>query len=140
MAATQDTDGDRLIARMSALRNASHHHVEELHHEANRLVDWREHVRAMPVIAVAVVALAGFALTVGWRKKAAPVTIERRESRPAPKRTLLRGTLSLAGSLAFPLIRQYAMRQLQEYLREPKHESTYVDDGVTIKVPRTTTR
>lgn len=117
----QDNDGDRIIARMSAIRAASHHHVEELHHEATRLVDWREYVRARPTLAIAAAAGVGFMLTVGWRKKTTQVIVERSAPAIRPRRTGFRaGALSLVGSLAGSMLRQYAMRQLHGLMQQPE--------------------
>jgi hypothetical protein len=56
---TPVSDSD-LIERMNAIRNTSERHVERLHHEVERLKDWREHVKARPFLAVGASAVAGF--------------------------------------------------------------------------------
>lgn len=55
---TADTENE-IVLRMRMLRSTGVHGVDKLHHEAQRVTDWREHVRAQPVIATAAASLLG---------------------------------------------------------------------------------
>lgn len=51
---------EQIIERMRSVRMSGHDHVVELQGEAKRLVDWKEYVRAKPILSVAAASLVGF--------------------------------------------------------------------------------
>ena len=51
---------DQIIQRMSEVRDSGQASVRNIQHEAKRLVDWKEHVKARPLTAVSLCSLAGF--------------------------------------------------------------------------------
>jgi hypothetical protein len=51
---------DKIIERMRSVRMSGHDHVVELQGEAKRLVDWKEYVRAKPLLSVTAASLVGF--------------------------------------------------------------------------------
>ena len=55
-----EVDVEQIIERMRSVRMSGHDHVVELQGEAKRLVDWKEYVRAKPILSVAVASLVGF--------------------------------------------------------------------------------
>ena len=55
-------DVDELLARMQSVRACGYYHAEVLHGEAKRLVDWKEYVRAKPLMSIAVASLVGFSI------------------------------------------------------------------------------
>ncbi len=55
-----EVDVAQIIERMRAVRMSGHDHVVELQGEAKRLVDWKEYVRAKPILSVAAASLVGF--------------------------------------------------------------------------------
>ncbi len=111
-------DGDELIARMNSIRNVSEFHVAELHEEAQRLVDWREHVRAQPLIAVGLATAAGFMVTHRVVDRGHPVPIkstgvQSAEGPPAKASTVAAmslGLTALVGSIATSAVRTYATK------------------------------
>ncbi len=55
-----EVDVEQIIERMRSVRMSGHDHVVELQGEAKRLVDWKEYVRAKPLLSVAAASLVGF--------------------------------------------------------------------------------
>jgi len=55
-----EVDVEQIIERMRSVRLSGHDHVVELQGEAKRLVDWKEYVRAKPLLSVAAASLVGF--------------------------------------------------------------------------------
>ncbi|MEI7460366.1 MAG: hypothetical protein WCK15_13220 [Pirellula sp.] len=55
-----EVDVEQIIERMRSVRMSGHDHVVELQGEAKRLVDWKEYVRAKPILSVAAASLVGF--------------------------------------------------------------------------------
>lgn len=57
-----EVEVEQIIERMRLVRLSSKDHVIDLQGEAKRLVDWKEYVRAKPILAVAGASLLGFGL------------------------------------------------------------------------------
>ena len=108
-------DARQLIERMNSIRNASESHVADLHQEAHRLVDWREHGRARPLLAVAAAATIGYSV---MHKSRARKGINS-ESHNAAVATagVSTGVMALVGSLASSAIRQYAMHKFRSFAK-----------------------
>lgn len=130
--AGSSTESDTvLIDKMNAIRNASERHVEQLHHEVERLKDWREHVKSRPVLAVGAAAVVGFWLVskLGGssnsgkhrvsRRGRGPtksVTEEERAENIATKASMTAGAMGLVGSLASSAIRMAATHYVKSLL------------------------
>lgn len=132
-------DGEQLIARMNAIRNSSEQHVVRMQVEAGRLVDWREHVRAQPLLAVAVASAAGFLLV--FRKTAPatstpkPFASKQAEIGEPTRTTLASGAMAFAGSMVANLVKQtlsnYVKNQLAGGQRDrSQNERTGFTEGV----------
>ena len=57
-----ETDTDQIIERMRTVRMSGKAHATDLQRKAKRLVDWKEYVKAKPILSVASVSLLGFGL------------------------------------------------------------------------------
>jgi hypothetical protein len=122
-AATETHETEQLVSRMNAIRNVSEAHVADLHQQAQRLGDWREYVRAQPVLSVAVAACVGFVLIRNVRGvKTCTSHTPRgtdRDAKPdevnmtAAKLGVSSGLMAFAGSLASAAARQYLMQKLR---------------------------
>ncbi|MCA9157908.1 MAG: hypothetical protein KDA72_06245 [Planctomycetales bacterium] len=120
------SDGEQLIARMNAIRNSSQRHVERMQVEAGRLVDWREHVRAQPLLAVAVASAAGF-LLVFRRTTPAPSTPQQLaskqvESGEAARTSLASGAMAFAGTMLGNLLKQTLSNYVKNQLAGGQHD------------------
>lgn len=129
-------DEEQLIERMNKIRNASERHVSQMHLEAERLVDWREHVRAQPLPALAIAVAAGFWLF--HRKPAAPA--KQRPHAPSPcqkpdaehpdadsqesvaRTSFASGAMAFAGTMAGNLLKQYVSNYVQQKLAGVQHD------------------
>ncbi len=118
-------DGEQLIAQMNAIRNSSERHVVRMHAEAERLVDWREHVRAQPLLAVAVASAAGFLLMYrkGPRRSATIQTATRQEENAdATRTTLASGAMAFAGTMLGNLVKQSVSNYVKNRLAGAQHD------------------
>ncbi len=119
-------DGEQLMARMDAIRNSSQRHVVRMHAEAERLVDWREHVRAQPLLAVAAASAAGFLLI--FRKtapsKSAPNHFgsKQADSGEATRTTLASGAMAFAGTMLGNLVKQTLSNYVKNQLAGGQHD------------------
>ena len=57
-----ETDTDQIVERMRMVRMSGNAHAIDLQGKAKRLVDWKEYVKAKPILSVASVSLLGFGL------------------------------------------------------------------------------
>ena len=57
-----ETNADQIIERMRMVRMSGNAHAIDLQGKAKRLVDWKEYVKAKPILSVASVSLLGFGL------------------------------------------------------------------------------
>lgn len=129
MAATvSESDDTELIRRMNSIRNASEQHVAQLHHEVERLKDWREHVRAQPILALGASAVVGFWLVSKFtapkasRKKVSRKKLdEKAVTEVAATTSLAAGAMALLGSLASNGIRMAATHYLRSALEKREH-------------------
>lgn len=141
------SDGEQLIARMNSIRNSSERHVLRMHAEAERLVDWREHVRAQPLLAMAVAGAAGFVLM--YRKSARPQpaparsamdrtamdrtginraamntgeTMDTGQSDRATRSTFVSGAMAFAGTMIGNLLKQTASNYIKNQFSGVQHD------------------
>ncbi len=125
-------DEAELIERMNRIRNASEQHVAQFHHEVERLKDWREHVRAQPLLAVCASAVVGYILV---SKVSKPREKPRRNAAPATERkmdestanevatttSLSAGAMAFVGSLASSALRMAATHYVRSALDKRMH-------------------
>lgn len=109
--APKDDDGNQLVSRMRDIRHVSRIHVADLQDEAQRLGDWREYVRARPLLSVAAAAAVGFVLTSRASSSKAPQA-ETAGSPPA-RVGVASGVLAFAASLAGNAVREFAMHKIR---------------------------
>ena len=116
-------DVDGLSQRMDRIRGASRIHVADMQTEAGRLVDWREHVRAKPLVAVAAAVLVGFSLV---SRKLKPDTPPLQSpdlcSSTTQRSSLASSVFSVAGSMAGNMIRNYVTSYVREKLIGELHD------------------
>lgn len=99
-----------LIDRMNAIRNASERNVAAMHHEAQRLVDWREHVRAQPLLAMAAATAVGFVIAHRSPRKTAvekPKVDQSSADEVTAKASVASGVMAFVGSMASSMLKQY---------------------------------
>ena len=116
-------DVDSLLERMDNIRSANKTHVADLQLEAGRLVDWREHVRAKPLVSVAVAALVGFSI-VNARSKSEARPIQSSDNRKSTIKhaSVASNALSIAGSMAGNMIRNYVTNYVRNKLSGEQHD------------------
>ena len=108
---------DDLIARMNEIRNSSERHVVRMHAEAERLVDWREHVRSHPLMAVGVAAAAGFFMV--YRSRG---TAETKVNEAATRSSIASGAMAFVGTMAGNMLKQYAANYVKGKLAGVHHD------------------
>ena len=108
-----EDDVQMIVERMRSVRASGYEHAGELQGEAMRLVDWKEYVRAKPLVSIAAASLVGFTLvrgTIGTLTGAIePVSAATRppSANRSMKSTLASGALTLATSIASSAIKNY---------------------------------
>ncbi len=129
--ATADTE-DEIVLRMRELRTAGIRGVDRLHSQAQRVTDWREHVRAQPVVATTAASLLGFFAVrtlVGSSSLSGNATsqtgqqvhskvVHVGESSTRPKSSVL---WSVVGNVVSTVARQWLTRVVQKQLGEMSH-------------------
>lgn len=106
---------DAIRKRMRELRFTGLKDVTQLHAQAERVTDWREHVRAQPVLSAIVASFVGFTVVRTFSGRggsqqvvvAPPGTVAKRKSASM-------GLLSVAGGMAASWARQW----LTEYVKK----------------------
>lgn len=140
---------DDLVERMNAIRNSSERHVVRMHAEAERLVDWREHVRSQPLVAVGVAAAAGFFLMYRTRGSNAPAVRKQFASQEASgasreanradetvaRSSLASGAMAFVGTMAGNMLKQYAANYIKGKLAGVHHDRG-ADEPSEIPSPR----
>ena len=123
---------NEIVLRMRELRSAGIGGVDKLHNQAQRVTDWREHVRAQPAVAATAATLLGFFAVrtlVGSRSLARNATSQTGqqvhsegshvgESSSRPKSSVL---WSVVGNVASTVARQWLTRVVQKQLGEMSH-------------------
>jgi hypothetical protein len=112
----KNDESDAIRRRMRELRFAGLKDVSQLHDQAERVTDWREHVRAQPVLSAIAASLVGFTVMrtlSGGGGSSQPVDY----ATPGPvarRKSASMGLLSIAGGMAASLARQW----LTEYVKK----------------------
>ncbi len=129
-----------LIERMRAIRNSSERHVAHMHLEAERLTDWREHVRSQPILAVAAAATLGFLAVQRSTHSAgqpAPVPASRQRmsvaggERVVTQASVTSGVMAFAGSMASNLLKQYVSGLVRKQLLGAQHDRDRQTENAT---------
>ncbi len=138
MASVSTPEETDLIERMNRIRNASEQHVAQFHHEVERLKDWREHVRAQPLLAIGASFAVGYIVVnklTGPRKGSLKVRYDSRQSgadsngadskaaEVTASPSFSAGAMALFGSLASSAVRMAATHYLRNMLdrRSDRH-------------------
>lgn len=118
-------DKRQIVDRMNAIRNVGEQGVREMHHEAMRMTDWREYVRAHPVAAVAAAATLGYTIfgqastAVRQDKPAADS-----DRSPSPvSTTLASGAMAFLGSMASQAAKHYVSGYVRNQLTGANRDS-----------------
>ncbi len=115
---------DQILARMQSLRAEGRRDVERLHEQAERVTDWKEHVRAQPMVAAAAASLLGFLVVrsalSSQRASTVPV-----QPLGASSST---GLLAFAGGLASNLGRQWLTHYVQRELGNIRTKKMTISD------------
>ena len=124
---------NEIVLRMRELRSAGIRGVDKLHDQAQRVTDWREHVRAQPAVAATAATLLGFFAVrtlVGSRSFTSDATSQTGSPVHAevghfggsltsrPKSSVL---WSVVGNVASTVARQWLTRVVQKQLGELSH-------------------
>ncbi len=128
-------DVNGLLERMKIVRATGYDHAGELHVEAKRLVDWKEYVRAKPLMSVAVASLVGFSIvrvTLGTSSRAIGSTDS---SIPSLERSISRqsswtsGAMALVTNVASTAIKHYIVSLLQTRRTEGNFNDRFRNNG-----------
>ncbi len=112
-----------IVERMQRIRSASEVHVALMHREAARVVDWREHVRAKPLVAVTVATLVGFTLVKSAMNTKQPRGETRRGDRPDSAPAAVRsGVLSFVGAMAANMAKNYVSGYIRSQFNGSQHD------------------
>lgn len=101
---------------MRELRFAGLKDVSQLHVEADRVTDWREHVRAQPVVSTIAASVVGFTImrAIAGRVEPLQQVVYAPPGAVARRKSASMGLLSIAGGMAASLARQW----LTEYVKK----------------------
>ena len=122
MSANHD-EGAGIISRMRELRSTGQSDVNQLHAQAERVTDWREHDRAQPALSAIASAVVGYAVVRGLAGNASsghpsasaqPVQFSQQKSSS-------KGILSLVGGIALNVGRQWVTEYLKKQLGGHAH-------------------
>ena len=123
-------DGDMIVSRMRELRSTGQSDVVQLHAQAERVTDWREHVRAQPIVTAVSSTVVGY--MVARALAGVPVfnsmngtTIQPVGVSPsvqiAKQASMSAGLLSLASGIALSVGRQWVTEYLKKQLGVNAH-------------------
>jgi hypothetical protein len=126
----QENEGMELQRRMKDIRSKRIHRVTELHHEAERLVSWREYVRFAPISALIGTTALGFiaARTIARSelssdKSPKPVSIvgiKPSADAPQQKGYIVSNALHMLTNVALTAGKMYLLRQLNAHSKSLK--------------------
>lgn len=124
-------EGSLIVRRMRELRLTGQSDVTQLHAQAERVTDWREHVRAQPVLTAVcstvvgymlVRALAGATVLTAARGGAtAQPAVASSSAQAAKPASVSAGLLSLAGGIALSVGRQWVTEYLKKQIGVNAH-------------------
>lgn len=115
MSANND-ESDAIRKRMRELRFTGLKDVSQLHAQAERVTDWREHVRAQPVLSAIAASLVGYTVvrTIAGSGGSSQQVVYAPPGSVAKRRSASMGLLSIAGGMAASMARQW----LTEYVKK----------------------
>lgn len=103
-----------LQRRMHALRSTGDRDVRQLQNEMERVVDWREHVRARPVLSAVAAAVVGFTVVRAvFATRPSPAPLVRAQS----TRSATGSALAFVGGMASTLARQWISDYVKKELK-----------------------
>jgi hypothetical protein len=114
-----ETDTSQIIERMRLVRRSGKDHAIDLQGEAKRLVDWKEYVKAKPILSVACASLLGFGLVRNLMlaaSKPSPSSSTKQSTRsdPSPfKTTLSSSVANLASTIVTNAVKTYVASLMQ---------------------------
>ena len=114
-----ETEAEQIVERMCSVRKAGYDHIVALQGDAKRLIDWKEYVRAKPILFVAAASLLGFSIvrkTGHVASKSSSPTMVVGDSANDPKSfrsTLTSSVVKLATSMASNAIKSYIVNMIQ---------------------------
>lgn len=127
-------EASELLSRMNALRSTGDRDVRQLQHEIERVVDWREHVRARPAAAAVTAAVVGFAVVrAGFAQRPqSPTATQTGPTQTGPqlagsttsaaaKKSATSSALAFVGGMASTLARQWISDYLKNELKAGSH-------------------
>ena len=118
-----------IIGRMQELRSTGQMDVSELHAQAIRVADWREHVRSQPLLSMIAASIVGYSvvrLFSSAESRGVPV-VQAPLVSSAPRKSVATGLASVAGGMATSIARQW----LTEYVKKQLGVNTHVADQST---------
>ncbi|MEZ6137600.1 MAG: hypothetical protein R3C53_22155 [Pirellulaceae bacterium] len=132
------TDTESIVSQMHRIRNLTESHVAEMHHQAERLVDWREHVRSKPLVAVGVAAIVGFYLVNKVTGTEKPQESPPLSNAPATARASIgSGVMAFFGSMASNAIKSYVTHYVRTQFSGGDHDR---DDSKQLSEAESTMR
>ena len=113
------TDTDQIIERMRLVRTSGKDHAIDLQGEAKRLLDWKEYVRAKPILSVVSATLLGFGVVrqlifASSKPSTTPSTIQSLKLEPSPLKTTLSSSIAkLASTIVTNAVKTYVANLMQ---------------------------
>ena len=113
------TDTDQIIERMRLVRTSGKDHAIDLQGEAKRLLDWKEYVRAKPILSVVSATLLGFGVVrqlifASSKPSTIPSTIQSLKLEPSPLKTTLSSSIAkLASTIVTNAVKTYVANLMQ---------------------------
>ncbi|MDX1925873.1 MAG: hypothetical protein SFV81_05115 [Pirellulaceae bacterium] len=129
MSAIQD-EGSAIVSRMRELRSTGQSDISRLHAQAERVTDWREHVRAQPVLTAVSSTVVGYMLVRALAGGPGPTTVRHSatvqtaassSAQLAKPASVSAGILSLAGGIALSVGRQWVTEYLKKQIGVNAH-------------------
>jgi hypothetical protein len=117
--AQAEIDTDQIMERMRLVRMSGKAHAVDLQGKAKRLIDWKEYVKAKPILSVASVSLLGFGLVRNLMlaaSKPSPSSPTRLPTRPetSPLKTTLSSSIAnLAITVVTNAVKTYVANLMQ---------------------------
>ncbi len=134
----RDAEGaSAIIRRMQELRSTGRKDVSQLHVQAGRVTDWREHVRAQPILSLVAATLVGFTLVKAVAPNDPPSqsNVQSPAGEPTKTKSASRGMINIATGMAAAMARQwlhaYIKQQIGVYTHAA-HQSANSDQRTNV--------
>jgi hypothetical protein len=114
-----------IIERMDVLRASGLRHAVELRTGAKRVVDWKEYVRAKPILFVAIASLSGFGLirsiVSNTSRRSSPVklSVEARNGTPSLRSTIGKSIGMAATAIVSSAVKNYVASLMEHGKSNP---------------------